>query len=227
MRSLGEIEDKYKESFEMIVEAYRGRLKDSKTKRKARDLFNRDLKKILKKRNVDYKKYLEKNKDKLLGLPEKKKKKEEKFKVYKAYNFEFNHSFWENLKIRFNLFAFHFKLRFRSFRYNFLSSWMKFFFFRLGIFFHSVFFDIGNFIRRINHRISFVFNKKKDIWKTRIKKVSSKIKSFLDKIKAWLKKRSEEKKKKEQEALEKKQKEIADKQKKAEEEENADQEAAK
>ncbi|MDA3836626.1 MAG: hypothetical protein PF542_03310 [Nanoarchaeota archaeon] len=221
MKSLGEVEDEYKNSFELLVDEYREKLKVPKLKDKARNNFSKKLNKLLKRRGKDYKRYVNSHGQELLEMPKKKERKELEPGVYHAYNFDFNHSFWDRFKQRWKMFKFRAGLLYRHVKYHMIPSWVKFSFFRLGVFFSSLSFDIGNVYRLVKSRIGF---HSRNFWDAAVEKVMMVVNWFKVKnklISDWFKARAEAKKKKESDALTKKQQEIADKQKRAEEEEKA------
>lgn len=218
MKDISDIEDEYKESYEEITERYKTKISSGKNKILAQKEFTQDFKKILSRRNKQLQNYVSHNKDKLLDMPEKKIKKEEKNKVYKAYHIDFRKNFYQRLKMKSAIFWFKLKLFFRGVKYNIFPSKLKFMFFRMGIFFSSFFVDFSNFFRTIKRTFRRVFGRYYDRMKERIVKRVNKVKDYFLKIKEERKKKEEEKKKLKEEEEQKKLEEKKANEEKVEEE---------
>jgi hypothetical protein len=217
-KDLSEIEDDYKTAYDLEIDRYRECLKTRKNVEKARKVFYDNFKKLLTKRNKQYVNYVYKNKEKILGMPERKKRKEEKFKVYHAYHIDFKRVFFGRLLHKFHVFGFNFILFFRSLRYNFFPSWFKYLFFRVGVFFSSCRVDFANFFRLVNHNFMRIFIRYYERIRERILLIYSKIKKKFDDWKEARKAKIEAKKQKDEE---RKQKMEEDAQKRQEQEQAA------
>lgn len=223
-KDLSEIEDAYRESYELITDEFSKKVREGKDRSKARIDYRKKFHKILKKRNRAYLIYVKNHKEELLGMPEKKKKKAYKKEVYKAYHIDFRETFFQKTKKIFNKMFFNLSLFFKKVRYNFIPSWMKFFVFRLALFFKSIWLDVSLFIRGIKLNAFRVFNRHFEIIKEKVLVVVNKIKDKFNEFSEWNKARVEAKKKRKEEALLKKEEEEKAKKKAEEEEKKSDEE---
>lgn len=176
MKDLSMIDDEYKDGFELEVDSYRAKLASGADKDRAQEVFRKNIKKLIEKRNKESAKYIKSHKMELLGLHRQKEKKEKRVLPYKAYHIDFRKSFFSRVKIYLKFLFFRASLIFRGVYYNVVPSFVKFLFFRIGLFLSSVFFDvkmffayvnrgIGRFIRRRVAFLVLVYKKSVDILK--------------------------------------------------------------
>ncbi len=204
---LSEIDDQYKTELDTLLEDYKERLSKTQDRDKEEKIFREKLKKLIEIRNKKSEKYIQKNKDKLLGLEEKKKKAEEKTEAYRAYNFNFEKTGWERFLISVKFKWFKFALHMKSFFRHVLPFRLGLFLFRVKFMINSFFGDIFFVFKGIFRRIARFVSKRFEFLRGVLSWLMDKFKQVLaylkEKKKAWDEKRKKAKEEKEKKKAEK------------------------
>lgn len=195
MKDLSEIDDEYKAAVDDLFEEFQQKLSVTKSREKTEEEYKKRLRKLVEIRDKQSKEFIEKNRDKLFEVVEKKPEKKEEKKVFQAYKFEFKRGFFERAGI-------FIKLKWFTFRLKITSAWNHAVPFRAGYLINRGYFLLRSFIsdsvmifKKIYRAIARFVVKKYTRIKEFVINVWSKFVKIYSGIKERMKKRAEEKKK--------------------------------
>lgn len=182
MKTLEESDDEYNTSFEELTEKFQEGMKKSKNHEILHKNFHKNFQKILSKREKNFKHYIKNNKQKILGLPEKKEKKEEPKKVFNPKQFDFKSNLFEKIFRKIKLLGFCIKIKAISLWHSKLLIFFRISFLKRKLFLSSIFLDVKLFFTNKFKKIKAFYSKHFGKIKIIYKNIYTKLKTFSKKV---------------------------------------------